>query len=353
MGSALRLRTDYVGDDLRKAARLSKDAAQTRRLLALAQIYDGATRGEAARVGGVTVQIVRDWVERFNAQGPEGLLNVKAPGKRPKLNDDQRQELRRLVEKGPIPAIHGVVRWRLKDLARLIFEDYRISLDESTVGRELKAMGFAKLSARPRHYAQNELAVEDFKKGFPEEISAISKSLAPGTEIELWWQDEARIGQKNKMTRRWAQRGTRPSAPHDQRTLWTYIFGAICPKKGKGAGIVMPWCDTEAMNAHLQEISREVDHGAHAVLILDQAGWHSSPKLIVPANITLLFLPPRSPELNPVENVWQFLRDNWLSNRVFTSYDDIVHHCCAAWNKLVDQPWKIMSIGLRDWAHRF
>jgi len=115
----------------------------------------------------------------------------------------------------------------------------------------------------------------------------------------------------------------------------------------------MPWCDTEAMNAHLQEISREVDHGAHAVLILDQAGWHSSPKLIVPANITLLFLPPRSPELNPVENVWQFLRDNWLSNRVFTSYDDIVHHCCAAWNKLVDQPWKIMSIGLRDWAHRF
>jgi len=135
-----------------------KMPAQTRRLLALAQIYDGATRGAAARVGGVTVQIVRDWVERFNAQGPEGLLDVKAPGKRPKLNDDQRQELRRLVEKGPIPAIHGVVRWRLKDLARWIFQEHRISLDESTVGRELKAMGFAKLSARPRHYAQNELA---------------------------------------------------------------------------------------------------------------------------------------------------------------------------------------------------
>ena len=114
----------------------------------------------------------------------------------------------------------------------------------------------------------------------------------------------------------------------------------------------MPWCDTEAMNAHLQEISHEVDHGAHAVLILDQAGWHSSTKLVVPENITLLFLPPRSPELNPVENVWQFMRDNWLSNRVFTSYDDIVDHCCAAWNKLLDQPWKIMSIGLRDWAHR-
>jgi transposase len=114
----------------------------------------------------------------------------------------------------------------------------------------------------------------------------------------------------------------------------------------------MPWCDTLAMNEHLLEISGEVDPGAHAVLILDQAGWHSSAKLIVPKNITLLFLPPRSPELNPVENVWQFMRDNWLSNRIFTSYDDIVDHCCEAWNKLIDQPWKIMSIGLRDWAHR-
>ena len=164
MRSGIPLRADFDGDALRKVARASKDAAQTRRLLALGEIYDGASRGQAAKVGGVTLQIVRDWVVRFNAKGPAGLLDGKAPGKAPKLNDDQRLALRRLVETGPIPAIHGVVRWRLKDLARLIFEDYRISLDESTVGRELKAMGFAKLSARPRHYAQNELAVEDFKK---------------------------------------------------------------------------------------------------------------------------------------------------------------------------------------------
>ena len=132
-----------------------------------------------------------------------------------------------------------------------------------------------------------------------------------------------------------------------------YIFGAICPKKGKGAGLVMPYCDTESMNQHLEEIARAVDPGAHAVLILDQAGWHSTPKLIVPDNITLLFLPARAPELNPVENVWQFMRDNWLSNRIFHEYDDIVAHCCYAWNKLVDQPWKIISIGTRDWAHAF
>ena len=105
------------------------------------------------------------------------------------------------------------------------------------------------------------------------------------------------------------------------------------------------------METHLLEISAMVDPGAHAVLMVDQAGWHTSPKLKVPHNITLLPLPPRSPELNPVENIWQFMRDNWLSNRVFKSYDDIVAHCCEAWNKLIDQPWRIMSIGMRDWAY--
>ena len=107
------------------------------------------------------------------------------------------------------------------------------------------------------------------------------------------------------------------------------------------------------MQWHLDEIATQVAPGAHAVVMLDQAGWHMSTKLVVPANMTLLPLPPRSPELNPAENIWQFLRENWLSNRVFASYDDIVENCCDAWNKLIDQPWKIMSIGNRDWAHGF
>ena len=161
-----------------------------------------------------------------------------------------------------------------------------------------------------------------------------------------------RVGQKNKITRRWAKRGTRPSAPHDQRTCPAHIFGAICPHEGKGAGLVLPSCNTAAMNLHLTEISQAVAPGAHAVLLMDQAGWHTSTKLVVPDNITVVSLPARSPELNPVENVWQFMRDNWLSNHIFTSYEDVIGHCCHAWNTLIDQPWKIMSIGRRQWAHR-
>ncbi len=125
------------------------------------------------------------------------------------------------------------------------------------------------------------------------------RKLPAGTAIELWWQDEARVGQKNTITRRWARRGTRPRAPHDQRTQWAYIFGAICPAKGKGAGLVMPWCDTQAMTEHLKEISAAVDPGAHAVLMLDQAGWHGSAGLIVPANVTLLPLPPSVARVEP------------------------------------------------------
>ena len=176
---------------------------------------------------------------------------------------------------------------------------------------------------------------------------------AGGRPIEIWFCDEARVGQKNKITRRWAPRGTRPSAPSDQRTQSAYIFGAICPAEGKAAGLILPRCTTQAMALHLEEISLAIAPGHHAVLMLDQAGWHLSPKLKVPDNITLLPLPSKSPELNPVETVWQYMRDNWLSNRVFSSYPDILDHCCEAWNRLVDQPWTIMSIGLRQWAYRF
>ena len=163
-------------------------------------------------------------------------------------------------------------------------------------------------------------------------MADIARHEAAGARIEIWFQDEARIGQKNKITRRWAQRGTRPVAPLDQRTRSVYIFGAICPKQGKAAGLVLPYCNSAAMSLHFAEISLAIAPDAHAVLVMDQAGWHTSTKLDVPDNITVVTLPPRSPELNPVENIWQYMRDNWLSNCVFKSYEDIVGHCCDAWN---------------------
>ena len=128
MSIPIALRTDFDAALLRRAAKATKDAAQGRRLLALAEIYDGGSRTDAARIGGVGLQTIRDWVLAFNQEGPGGLIDGKAPGNTPKLNDDQRRALARMVESGPIPAIHGVVRWRLKDLAWWVYEEFRISL---------------------------------------------------------------------------------------------------------------------------------------------------------------------------------------------------------------------------------
>ena len=213
MGRATLLRDDYDGPRLRDLAKRSKDAGQSRRLLALSVIYDGGSRTDAARIGCVGLQVIRDWVTRFNLSGPEGLINGKSSGRPPKLDATHRQPLYDLVEQGPIAAIHGVVRWRLKDLALWLQEEHGISVSESTVSRELKSLGFSKITARPRHNGQSEFSIEEFKKNFPAELDNIRADLPTGTPIELWWQDEARVGQKTKLTRRWARRGPAPERP--------------------------------------------------------------------------------------------------------------------------------------------
>jgi hypothetical protein len=150
--------------------------------------------------------------------------------------------------------------------------------------------------------------------------------------------------------RQWARRGTRPRQPADQRYESAYLFGAICPARGTGAALALPFADTQAMQLHLDEIARTVKRGAHAALLLDRAGWHTTSALAVPKNITLILLPSRAPELNPVENIWQYLRQTWLSNRVFETYEDIIDAACDAWRRLIAQPDTITSIGSREWV---
>ena len=181
-------------------------------------------------------------------------------------------------------------------------------------------------------------------------MAEVRAKLAPGTPIEVWFQDEMRVGQKNKLIAgpgrardpepRMISAPSRPicsarSAPNMEPALPSFCPSAT-PKPCSFISI--------------DEIGARVTAGAHAIIILDQAGWHGAKDLKIPRNLSLLPLPPRAPELNPQENIWQFMRQNWLSNQIFKSFDDIVDHCCYAWNTLIDQPWKIMSIARRDWA---
>ena len=169
--------------------------------------------------------------------------------------------------------------------------------------------------------------------------------------MEIWFQDEARVGQKGTHAYLWAPVGSRPAMVRDNRHDTAYIFGAICPARGVGAALITPAANTDWMNEHLAEISTQVAPGALAGLICDGAGWHSSAELLkIPDNIVLLKLPPYSPELNPMENVWAYLRANKLCARVWNSYDAILTACVDAWNFLMADPDRIRSIGTRDWA---
>ena len=315
------------------ASRRDRDATQSRRLLALAEVYDGGSRTDASRIGGVGLQIFATgccastpadrtgWSMGSHRAHPRSSTPITAAHWRRLLRPARSR-------RSTASCAGGARTWR--------GGSWRRSPSRSTrprSGARLKALGFAKISARPRHYAQNELAVEAFKKNFPAELAKIRARLPKGVEIELWWQDEARIGQKNKLTRRWARRGTRPRAPRDQRTEWAYIFGAICPAKGKGAGLSHALVRHRRHGGapHRDQCRRRsrrpcgADRRSGRLALDAQAGDPLS-------NITVLALPPRSPELNPVENVWQFMRDNWLS-RIFKSYEDIVALCCQ-----VEQP---------------
>lgn len=269
-------------------------------------------------LGNVTLQIVRDWVPRFNTEGPAGLIDREPPGQPRLLLELHRQALMAMIESGPMPAIHGVVRCRPCDRGQWLWGEFRISGSKQTLSRELRAMGLRKLSARPEHHTQTPDDIETFKKtphhagrrrGRPGPWPRCDRTLLPGRSPHL---------PKNKITRRWARRGIWPSAPQDQCTASTSICGAVCPHEGKGAAFVLPFCNTAGMSLNLAEISRMAAPGRHAVLLLDQAGGHLSAELAAQAKITLPPLPAKCPELNVTENVWQFMRDKRLSNRIFT-----------------------------------
>ena len=172
----------------------------------------------------------------------------------------------------------------------------------------------------------------------------------PGERVELWFMDEARVGQKGRVTHVRYQKGVRPRRVRQQGFSSAHLFGAVCPERGEGVALVLPEVSVAAMNLFLGELAAAVPAGAHAALVLDGAGWHVGEDLAVPANLTLVPLPPYSPELNPVERVWEYLRDRWLSHRVLAGgYEAVVDAACAAWNALLAEPGRLRSLTSFPW----
>ncbi len=346
MAAAVQPRADLLGDDLPRTTRKSEEADQMRQLLALPVILDGGSRREAARTGGGGLQVIRDGVLRFKAGGAEALVTRKAPGKTPILTDEHRTVLAATVEAGPKPDMDGIGRWRRVDLAQGAQEEPGVPVRrrDGTLApwgwpSAPPARSTTHRTTRPSRRSTKRLRR---RRPHPQPMGR-QADRAPGS-------------------------GRRPDGSEEQTHATPGAAGDAAPRAARsadrrglslrghlpcqGQGRVRPWCDTHPMAEPLRLIGQQVEAGAHALLIPDRAGGQSSPKWAVPDNIILVPRPPRAAEVNPVENVWPFIRDTWLSTLVFKTCDDIADHCCQAWNTLMHQPGRAISIGGREWDHR-
>ena len=190
------------------------------------------------------------------------------------------------------------------------------------------------------------------KGGFAARLTEIAQAHPQAEQFEIWSQDEARVGQKGRTGYVWWQRGQTPRGLRDVGHQSAWIIGAVCPARDTGVALVMTRLDTAAMNLFLAELGQAVAPGAHGIVLMDKAGWHTAGDLVVPGNFSLVFLPPYSPELNPIERLWLHLRDNPLSYCVFQTPGEIVDTCCDAWNWLLGQTGRIRSLCSYPWLER-
>jgi transposase len=289
---------------------------------------------------------VSTWGDRYRRLGIKGLFDMPRSGRPTKLFQDQEKQLKQRIEIGPL-VNDQVANFDALSIKELIQKDYGAYFSTSGVYSLLHRIGFAWISTRPQHEKNNPAAMLQWKEETLPDAFKNACETHPDVPVEIWFQDEMRFGEKTSVTRRWSLKA---SAPRQFKQLGfrnTHVYGAVNPVSGEKVGLVNPGCNTEAMNIHLDLIAQRIGADRHALLILDQAGWHEiSKKLIIPKNITLLSLPPYSPELNPVERLWRWIKRKYLANRIIKKEEDLELLGCELWNKITDQVVKsICKVG--------
>lgn len=355
MPRAVPVRTDISSAELRRRAKIETDGRASRRMLALAAVLEGSSRADAARLAGMDRQSLRDWVHRFNVEGIEGLYDRPHTGRPSRLSEGQMAAFKALVLRGPDVEKDGVSSWTAKDLCRIVQQRYQVSYSENGMLKLLKNLDLSWQKTRPVHPKADRKAQADFKRKFRNLIAETAATHPEAADfhlgrIEVWLQDEARIGQTGRNCRRWFQKGTRPTGIKDQRHTAVYLFGAVCPERDAAFGLVLPVVGADVMQTFLDQLSDQVSPGAHALLIMDRAGWHCANDLVMPENITAVLLPPYSPELNAIERLWLYLKERFLSHRLWPDYDAIVDAVCTAWQRVTSDTGRIKSLCSMEWA---
>ena len=350
MGVALPIRPDLSADDLRAMAGKEKAGRVVARMLAIAHVLDGKGRAEAAQLTGLDRQSFRDTVVRYNAEGLPCLYNLKSRGRSEWLSFEEKTKLTEIIIERPNLERDGCVEWTLPELCvSVIAGCFGKTLHPASLSRIVRRLKLSRQKTRPRHPKSDEEAQKAFKDEGLKTILMETTALYPGRRIQIWFQDEARVGQKGRVAHRWWWRGKRPLGLCDRRFSSTYIYAAVCPATGDNFALVMPEVNTKSMNRFLEDFSKTLETDVLVLMVMDQASWHGSKDLIVSNNIIPVPLPPYSPELNPVERVWLYLREHFLSHRVLDDYDAIVDACCVAWNALAADTERMHSLTSYPW----
>lgn len=318
------------------------------RLLGMAHIQEGKSCAKVGAMLKVCRSTVHRWVKRFINEGLSGLIDRPGRGTHQKLAKEDEQAFKKAVYQLQKDRKGGRVTG--KEIQQMLADRFKVRYSLNGVYELLKRLKIVWITCRSMHPKADPKAQEDFKRNFPNKVKEVLPEEVKIKQVDIWFQDETRVGQRGTVSRIWAEKGTRPRIVQQQQFDSAYIFGAACPQKDEAVALVLPETNTQGMNLHLQTISSAVPEGRHAVVVADRASWHTTDKLVIPENMSLLPLPPYSPELNPVDRIWEQLRQTQLANRCYEGYEAIVNTCCEAWNAFAETVGAIKSLCSRKWA---
>jgi transposase len=321
---------------LQQLERKERDAVRSKRLRIVILAMQGWTAPAIAMSVGLSRRDCQEWVRRFNESGLPGLEDREGGGRPVPLTAEQEERLRERLNTGPT-AEDKVCSLRGTDIQTILANEFGVLRALSTVYKLLHRLGYSYLRPRPRHRKSDPQAQAAFKEQLPQRLEEIARSH-PHRRLRVFFQDEARFGQQGTTTSVWAPKGSRPTAVRQTEYEYLWVLGAVCPETGRSEGLLSPRLNTEVVQAFLGEFTKTIPPDEHAVMIWDGAGFHTSHQLRVPDNITVLQLPPYSPELNPMENLWHYLKSHYWSNRAYADYEELEEAAIDAWRIAALEP---------------
>jgi len=321
-----------------------------KRFQAVILAKDGWTAPLIARSLGCSPRAVTNWVAQYNCGGIEALHERPRSGRPRSLAPEHYPRLKQRLDAPPRPE-DGTCTLRAAEVRGIIESEFGVLMGRQAVYDLLHRLGYSDLMPRPHHEDANPEVQEFFKEIVVEQIDAIAADH-PEKDVRVYFQDEARFGTQGTITRVWARKGSRPRAVRQNGREWLYVLMAVCAATGSASALIMPELNTAVVNLFLEQFSRDLPVGVHAVLIWDGAGFHTGKGLVVPGNVSLIRLPPYSPELNPVENLWHYLRSHHWSNREYEGYEGLQEEAIRSVRAVCQDVERLKTVCNADYVNR-